>query len=35
MKRILSLVLALAMLLGLCSTASAEEANPWSHLDLS
>ena len=35
MKRMLSLALALALLLGLCSLATAEEDNPWSHLDLS
>ena len=36
MKRILSLVLAFALLLGLCSFAVAEEeSNPWSDLDLS
>ncbi len=36
MKRILSLVLALTMLLSLCGVAAAEtEENPWSGLDLS
>ncbi len=36
MKRILSLVLTFALLLGLCSFAVAEEeSNPWSDLDLS
>lgn len=35
MKRILSLVLSLTLLLSLCSVASAEAVNPWSHLDTS
>jgi len=36
MKRILSLILALAVMIGMCSFAAAEqEANPWSNLDLS
>lgn len=33
MKRTLSLVLTLIMLLSVTSFSVAEEANPWSHLD--
>ena len=35
MKRIVSLLLALLMLLGCAGVTAAEEANPWSHLDTS